>query len=125
MTLATRSRTLFKNLSKLSTVYFYSPLLNCLYLFFKSIKIDRMPVDELPMYPTPQQAAYTVGNQPQGSSRKQSHPKQSNVVYRPAQHLKPVPSQYSHLQPHNAQTYQVQPPADYQGQYHTDRKSVV
>ncbi|CUM53416.1 unnamed protein product [Debaryomyces tyrocola] len=28
MTLATRSRTLFKNLSKLSTVYFYSTLLN-------------------------------------------------------------------------------------------------
>lgn len=78
-----------------------------------------MPVDELPMYPTPQQAAYTVGNQSQGSSRKQSHPKQSNVVYRPAQHLKPVPSQYSHLQPHNAQAYQVHPPADYQGQYHT------
>lgn len=76
-----------------------------------------MPVDELPMYPTPQQAAYTVGNQSHGSSRKQSHSKQSNVVYRPAPQLKPVPSPYSHLQPHNTQPYQGQPPVDYHNQY--------
>ncbi|ODV82230.1 EF-hand [Suhomyces tanzawaensis NRRL Y-17324] len=74
-----------------------------------------MPVDELPMYPTPQQAAYVVGSPP--SQRKGSHPK-ANVAYRPPKQYQ-VPTQgYQSAPQHHHQ--QAPPP---QQQYYQPQQT--
>ena len=62
-----------------------------------------MPVDDLPMYPTPQQAAYVVHDSPPRSSRKhQPIQKHSNHGYAPPQQQSS--NLYHHLQPHITQS---------------------
>ncbi|KAK6457298.1 uncharacterized protein RJT20DRAFT_38799 [Scheffersomyces xylosifermentans] len=70
-----------------------------------------MPVDDLPMYPTPQQAAYVVDNHPKKSSK----PPSSSSNYRPA-----VKASHSYGQPQQGYPPQAQHhyPPQQQQQHH-------
>ncbi|CUM63611.1 uncharacterized protein PRCAT00001192001 [Priceomyces carsonii] len=89
-----------------------------------------MPGDELPMYPTPQQAAYVVGNTPQSSRSYNSNPTGGqNMLYRPLNNAKYSNPQYgqplmpvvqgNYTSQSHQQHYQAPPPP--QVQAHTQQ----